>query len=330
LSATRVAALAAVVAIALSACGNAGQHPAAVVNGAAITDDRLAVGIAGSRFLAALNRAPCGTAAVGESERSACARSALTRLIDERIVGEYADRKGVTVSDARVASVLRSLEQQLGKGRLTGMLSDSGLTRGQLDSLAQDLLLDQQVRFVVANDTLTDAELRSAYEQQKAQFTTLHAAHILVKTKAEADRIAAEVTDRNFGELAKRSSIDSVSAAKGGDLGTQPATSLDPTFVQAAMALRPGQISAPIQTQFGWHIIRLISVQVKPFDQVRSQLVQSMTQQAFGRWLLRQIREADVGVNPKYGRFDPRNGEVIPLQSTSTVLPAPPSPSSSP
>src|SRR5207245_1731299 len=123
-------------------------------------------------------------------------------------------------------------------------------------------------------------------------------AHILVKTKAEADRIFARVTRRNFAGLARRYSTDTGSASRGGDLGTTRATALDPTFVRAALSLRPGQISGPVQTQFGWHVIRLISERVLPFSQVRRQLVLASAGPVFTAWL-RARAGTGVDVNPR-------------------------------
>src|SRR5205807_342804 len=140
------------------------------------------------------------------------------------------------------------------------------------------------------------------------QFTLVHAAHILVHNQRAAVKIAARATPQTFAALARRYSKDPGSASRGGDLGTTPATQLDPTFVQAALSLRPGQIGGPVHTQFGWHVIWLQSETILPFDRVKQQLLSQFVAQGFTRWLARQAGSIDV--NPRYGRFDPSTGRV--------------------
>ena len=82
-----------------------------------------------------------------------------------------------------------------------------------------------------------------------------HASHILVPTKAEADKIRAEVTPENFAELAKENSTDTAPRTRAASLGQIQKGQLVPEFEKVAFALKSGEISAPVKTQFGWHII---------------------------------------------------------------------------
>jgi hypothetical protein len=103
---------------------------------------------------------------------------------------------------------------------------------------------------------------------------------------------------------------------------------LDPTFANAALALRPGEISQPVQTQTGWHIIELVSATVVPFDQAKSQLIDQQSQPIFNGWLSGALSTADITVNPKYGRLDLTTGDVVPIRSTASGQSSPsPSPS---
>ena len=79
--------------------------------------------------------------------------------------------------------------------------------------------------------------------------------HILVPTKAEAEKIRAEVTPQNFAQLAREDSTDTTTKDNGGDLGALVKGQFVPEFDKAAFALKDGEISQPVKTQFGWHII---------------------------------------------------------------------------
>ncbi len=302
----------------LSACSKA-TPPAATVDGVQITEAQLSADVVFFRFLAGLNQQPCGTEVGTETQDQACARFTLANLIQEDLVKTYAATNEVTVSDAAVTAAISQLETSIGGApALDAKLKSAGLTRADLTSLAKRLLLFNEVQKAVGASKVTDSQLQASYESSKAQFTQLHAAHILVKTKTEANKIRAQVTAKNFAALAKKYSIDTGSGAKGGDLGTVSATQLDPTFVQAALALKPGEISQPVQTKFGWHIIMLISADAQPFDQVKDQLLAQLSGLAFQTWLQDRLKNAAITVNPKYGKLDPATGEIVPITSTAT------------
>jgi len=330
----RLLAVGLVAVLLLSACG-AGRPPAAVVDGERITDAQVASDVKLFTFVASLSRAACGQAVQGETPESACARFTLSNLIQEDLVRQYAGANGIAVPGGDVAAAIGQLQTSLGGAdKLESMLKQSGLTTEDLRALAGRILLFREVQRSLAEDEVSDAQLRQSYEANRAQYTMVHVAHILLKTRAEADRIEERVTAENFADLAKRYSTDPGSARSGGDLGTVPepqfSTGYDPTFVQATLALRPGEISRPVHTQFGWHVIRLISLDVTPFDQVRQQLLDQASGQVFDRWLRDRLSSAEISVNPKYGRFDPATGQVVVIRSTVTGSPVPPAATPSP
>ncbi len=318
-------ALVALVAVALVACSKV-QAPAATVNGHRITDQDLKANIPLFEFLASLQNTPCGQAQGTERPDAACTRFALTNLIEEQLVLPYAQSHHLSVARSDIDTTLSSLEQQEGKSRLASLLKDQGLTTSDLQGLVSRLLLLQKVERTVVSEQLTDDRLRQLYEENKLQFTQLHAAHILVQSRKEAAKIANEATPENFAKLATEFSKDPGSAKNGGDLGVIPAGQLDKDFVAAALKLSPGQISEPVHTTFGWHVIMLISVDVIPFEKARDQLLAQAGTGAFTDWLKMQVSSASVEVNPRYGRFDSSTGTVVPINSTATGSPSSPAP----
>lgn len=309
--------LALVAALALSAC-SAGPPPAAVVGDDRITDDQLEQDMAVFRFLAGLNGRSCGQPTSGETEQSACARFTLSTMIREDLVKGYAGGRGIKVDDAQVVETITEVRSTIGSD-LDAQLQAQGLTEDDLTQIVRRILLFDEVEAALAATEVGDDEIRQLYDQQRQQFTQIHTKHILLETEAEAVRIASRATRKNFAKLAKRFSIDTGSAPSGGDLGTVAASTFDPVFVEGALAIDPGEIGPPVQTQFGWHVIQLVSVDVLPLDQVRDQLAQTLRAQAFSEWLSDQLAEVEITVNPKYGRFDPATGDVLPIRSTATT-----------
>jgi peptidyl-prolyl cis-trans isomerase C len=109
-----------------------------------------------------------------------------------------------------------------------------------------------------------DSEVRAFFDKNKDKFTIgteLRASHILVETEKEAKDIHARIKKgEDFSQLAKKFSKDSGSADKGGDIGYFTRGKMVPEFENAAASLKPGEVSEPVKTRFGYHIIKLTDI----------------------------------------------------------------------
>jgi foldase protein PrsA len=307
--------------VVFTACAN-DPSSAATVGDEEISIDQLHTDVALFGFLTGLSDAPCGTPVGNETQESACARFALSNDIREELAKAYATENDLKVDPADVTDALTQLEEGLGGAdALTARLSDAGVTRAEVEAFAARLLLVNAVQQAVVEERLDEAALQDAYQANLAQFTTVEVAHILVADEADARRIAAEVTPATFAETAQRESTDQQSAVQGGSLGSfseaQFQQQFDPDFVAATLALNPGEISGPIQTQFGWHVIHLVRRDVAPFEDVRDQLQANQTGPVFNDWFTQQLGTTTIEVNPRFGRFDRDTGEVLPIRSTA-------------
>ncbi len=131
-----------------------------------------------------------------------------------------------------------------------------------------EILLENERRAVIAGEVIAElvgqgideAALQAAYDEQYPANTDeleYHAAHILVETEEEAQALIAELADgADFAELARENSTGP-SATVGGDLGWFGEGDMVSEFFDAASALEPGEVSAPLETQFGWHVVKL-------------------------------------------------------------------------
>lgn len=155
----------------------------------------------------------------------------------------------------------------------------------QIELAKQSTLAGAYVQDYVKNHPISEDAMKKEYESLKTQRGNMEykVAHILVEKEDDAKAIAAQLKKgAKFDKLAKDKSKDPGSAAQGGDMGwTAPSSFVQP-FADAMLKLKKGQISAPVQTQFGWHIIKLEDMRnttFPPFDQVKSNLMQRMQQQ---------------------------------------------------
>jgi foldase protein PrsA len=320
--------LSVLLAIVLAACSDAtARPPAATVAGSSISTDELARTAGVFNTVAGLQQQPCGqTDGATDTQEAACNRFSLGAMILFRLADTYASDHGVTVDDAKVTKAFEAFQKNVGADTLHGQLVANGVTEDDVRELVRLSLVQQQVATSIASDQLSDADLQKQYQQSIGDYTTLHVDHILVDSKAKAEQIYQQVTApgftlQDFQALAKQESTDPNAKKDGGEL-TLPASQLVSEFSDAALTLKPGEISKPVQTQYGWHVIWMIDKNVTPFAQARTKLLQSASTQVFQTWVQGQTDQ--IQVDPSFGRFDPQTLQVVRITSTDPSATQPP------
>ncbi len=165
--------------------------------------------------------------------------------------------------DALFEGILEQLVQQT----LLGEQAE-GLSRGSqlvLDNESRSLLAGEAIQ-KITDGAVTDETLQQAYDEAFAEMapeTEYNASHILVATEDEAKAIIAELeSGSDFATVAQEKSTGP-SGPDGGQLGWFGKGAMVETFETAVIAMEPGTVSAPVQTQFGWHVIRLNETRIK-------------------------------------------------------------------
>jgi peptidyl-prolyl cis-trans isomerase C len=151
-----------------------------------------------------------------------------------------------------------------------------------------------------ALNKVTDEEVKARYDKEVAAMPPqqeVHAMHILVKTKEEAEKIIAELeSGKDFTELAKANSTDPSAAQNGGDLGFFSKGQMVPEFEAATFALKDGEYTkTPVQTQFGFHVIKKVeerNVPAPEFKDVEAQVRQLVVREKYAAL----VEEARKGV----------------------------------
>ena len=161
-----------------------------------------------------------------------------------------------------------------------------------------NVIVDAALQKYLEDHPVTDEELKPEYDAQVAAMPREYRArHILVEDKASADAITKQLADgADFAKLATQKSKDS-SSQSGGDLGWFTPDSMVKPFADAVAKLQPGEItSEPVQSQFGWHVIKLEESRASappPFEEVKDQVkvfVQRKKLQAYLEGLREQAK----------------------------------------
>ncbi len=251
-------------------------------------------------------------------------KNTLAGMVQQDLIFQYAKEHNITATDAEVDDKLKEIESHFPPGQFDTMLKSQGISMDDARKLVRQNILTTKA--VDQNITVTDAQVNDYLKQQHlviGQPAQVEARHILVKSKAQADMIEAQLKKGgDFATLAKQYSIDPGTKDKGGDLGWFGPGQMVPAFQNAAFALKPGQISAPVQTPFGWHIIQVEAV--KPLtkdaaiDQIKKQQ-ESLQIQPF----MNQLRtSAKIEVeDPRYQDLFPSPPPVAPAPAPASAAP---------
>ncbi len=157
-------------------------------------------------------------------------------------------------------------------------LSETEEYKSQLEILKKDLLIQAGVKNVLDAVTVTDEEVKSFYEGNPEMFkgeASVRAKHILVDSEEKAKEVKAVIDGGVSFEDAAKENSSCPSSSQGGDLGFFTRGRMVPEFEDAAFALAIGEVSEPVQTQFGYHLIKVEEKTpevAKSLEEVKDQL----------------------------------------------------------
>jgi parvulin-like peptidyl-prolyl isomerase len=215
---------------------------------------------------------------------------AITFLVQQAEVEAQAKKLGVDISDERVDNEIARYKKQFYGGsdaRYEKAVKQQGLTDEQArDAIRQQLVSQALFKKVTGDVKASDADIKAYYDTHKTQYVqpeSREVRHILVTKKALADSLYQQLKNGgNFAKLAKQYSKDPGSAANGGKLTVSKGQTV-PQFDKSAFSLKTGQISQPVHTQYGYHIIQALSAvkaaTTTKLSQVRASIKQQLEQQ---------------------------------------------------
>lgn len=239
--------------------------------------------------------------------------AAVTVLSDvvllELLSQELAERGGDRVTAADLDDAVADAEEAAGgEQAFDDQLAQQGFSRERFRFEQRFQLTVTRLTDVLSADVeVTEEDVQAAYD---AQFGLPTVSHILVATEEEAEAVIERIEGgEDFAAVASEVSTDQGSAAQGGQLGQLQPGAFVPEFEEAALAVEPGELSDPVETQFGFHVIR---TEAPPElgddlrDQIETQLAQQQVQPLLGELLQDVLDAGQVEINPRFGTWDPQ------------------------
>lgn len=281
----------AAVAVLAAGCGGDDDIPTnavAVVDGTVITkvDLDALLGRAKTSYKSQKRTFP----KAGTSEYQSLQTQAVAYLVQREEYVKEAVKLDVTITDAQVDKRIAAVAKQYFGGdqaQLKAQLKQQGYTDAAFREDIKSQLLSEGIFAKVSKGAaVTDAAVRKYYDDNKSQYSVAESRdvrHILVKTKAEADDVEARLkAGEDFGALAKELSQDPGSKNVGGKLTVHRGETVA-EFDKAAFELKLHEVSEPIKTQFGYHVIEPLSeatpAATTPFEQVAKQIKAQLSEQ---------------------------------------------------
>lgn len=182
-------------------------------------------------------------------------------------------------------------------------LENDAQVQEQLERLENELIRQAYLRDEI-RDRVTEEKVRAEHDKRletMVQEEEVRARHILVDTQDEAEALVREISEgADFAELAREKSTGP-SGPQGGDLGYFTAGVMVPAFSEAAFAMDAGEVSAPVQTDFGWHVIKVEDKRLKPlpsYDELAPQIRDELSSEAVDDVLTELRGRATISIAP--------------------------------
>jgi foldase protein PrsA len=271
-----------------------------------------------------LRAASGGSGLAGEGKNTLDPRLAsgwLTFVIQDKLVSHEVDQRRLQVIPAHTEAAKAQMATQFGTEEAVAAFP----------KWFQERLIERNSRAVALQAALggvdlSEDSLRKYYDEHKADFSLNCVSHILVRSKAEADSTLARLKGgEDFAAVARAVSLDKGTAPQGGDLDCSPKGTFVPEFDQAASELEVGKLADPVQTQFGFHILRVRERKEVPFEEAKDQIrtvLNAQSQTAYRQFLRQALSSVRVTVDKRYGTFEPPAPGQVPV----VVPPEPPQP----
>ena len=206
-------------------------------------------------------------------------------------------------------------------------MSETPEVAEQVANLRRELMIRALVQDEIGNKVkVEEKEVEEYFKAHPDEFSgdTVHLRHIVLQNEDEAKDIKARLAkNESFDDLAKKYSQDSATAAKGGDLGFLSREQVLPEFARVAFSLKPGEVSDPVKTPFGFHVIKLIerkTGQPASLDQVKGQLQRRLTEERQSQRFQAWIKELEAGAKIT------KDESLLPVGNFGQAAPAPPVP----
>ncbi|KKB40942.1 peptidylprolyl isomerase [Bacillus thermotolerans] len=264
----------------------------------------LAFSAGNNSYVASVNGEKISEDELQEALMAQYGSEAVDALVMEKILEMEIEKEGIEVSQAEIDEEMKTYAEYYGgEEALQEVAETSGIDLSEVEKdletyLATNKLLEKRIE-------ITEEEMKTYFEENKDQFAQaeqVQASHILVEDEATANEVAKKLAaGGDFAELAKEYSIDEGSSKEGGEVGYFGKGAMVPEFEEAAFSMEKGEVSDPVKSEYGFHIIKVTDKKEakeanyeESKEEIKSALMESKVQEEYMVWLQEKQEEYDV------------------------------------
>lgn len=219
----------------------------------------------------------------GKTLNESLKESILEKLIMEKIITKDSENMNMTVTDEEISSKLDEYVNSVGgEEKFEEFLTNNDITREFFNlNIKKEILVEKHKISYVEGIEITDKDAEKYYNDNVDNMVILRASHILVDNEEDGKKILERIqSGEDFATLATLESLDSVSAAQGGDLGYFGKGNMITEFEDAVFAMEEGEVSSLVKTEAGYHIIYL-EERRDTFEELKEDIIKNLKDQEY-------------------------------------------------
>lgn len=222
--------------------------------------------------------------------------SIIQMMVQDKLISDDMKANKLTVADKEVNDAfMNSVKQFGGQEQFDKMLDDYNMDLEKFkETVKKDLMYQKHREWFGKEHQVSDDEIKQYFEDNKEQFSKRDASHILVEDEETAKEIKKKLDEgEDFAKLAKEYSKDTANAEKGGELGSFAKGQMVKEFEDAVFSLKEGEISGPVKSQFGYHIIKLNKIE-ESLEDSKEQITKILTDKKYADYIKELNEKANV------------------------------------
>lgn len=221
-------------------------------------------------------------------------KKVLDDMINYKLIEEDAEKNGIVSQEAWAKNKISQLKKDT---NFKKELEEKGINESYYkDELIREKVKEEHKRLKLNEFKIDDELMKKYYEDHKNDYFLAKVSHILLNSLEDANKVKAEIGTHTFEELANNYSEDRKSADQGGFIGEFKPGVMEEVFDETIKKLNPGEISEPVKSKFGYHIIRLDDKLFQPFNSVKDDIKKKIKEDMYEDYLKKLKEKADIKI----------------------------------